>query len=329
MISTASTSLVLGVDGGQSGTAAVLGLSDGRVLGIGIAGPVHHPDTPDADSANLTTLRTAVDAAFRQAGLPRTEPVAAAHVATTTAITQLEASLRQLLQPAQLSAGSDAETILATAGRSAGVGLAAGTGTVTMVSDGVKRIIHGGWGWLLGDEGSAYWIGVEAIRAVVRGHDGRGRPTSLEQPLLEALGVPSLTELFEATHSGRLTRPAIARLARLVADQATHDGVAAEIVERAGDELAAAAEAAYAQLSTAPPVLVTTGGVLDPSGPVFASLRRRTAERLPEFVIVPATLPPAVAAYLLALGRQNDAVFTAAAVSSAALHPDLRKDTHE
>ncbi len=326
MMSRSSSGLALGLDGGQSGTAIAIGRHNGEVLGIGIAGSIRHPGAADAQAQNSEAVRVALADALRRAGLPPGTSVHAVHISTTAAIDQLGDELRRLVRPVRLTAGPDADIILTAAGRRTGVGIAAGTGTVAFVADGTTRLTHGGWGWLLGDEGSAYWIGAQAIRAVVRGHDGRGPATSLEEPLLAALGASGPWELFERVHSGSVDRPAIARLARLVAEHASHDDAARALVESAADELTSAAQAAHAALPTAPPVLVTTGGVLDPSGPIHVALRRRVESRMPGFEVHPTLVAPSVAAYLTALDRYDDAVFATARASSTALRPDLRKD---
>ncbi|MEH0466183.1 BadF/BadG/BcrA/BcrD ATPase family protein [Streptomyces acidiscabies] len=73
----------------------------------------------------------------------------------------------------------------------AGLALIAGTGSVAArVQDRVLVATSGGDGWLLGDDGSGFWIGRRAVRAALRAADGRGRPTSLVAAVGRALGVP-------------------------------------------------------------------------------------------------------------------------------------------
>ncbi|MDX3383958.1 BadF/BadG/BcrA/BcrD ATPase family protein [Streptomyces niveiscabiei] len=73
----------------------------------------------------------------------------------------------------------------------AGLALIAGTGSVAArVRDRVLVATSGGDGWLLGDDGSGFWIGRRAVRAALRAADGRGRPTSLVTTVGRALGVP-------------------------------------------------------------------------------------------------------------------------------------------
>jgi N-acetylglucosamine kinase-like BadF-type ATPase len=73
---------------------------------------------------------------------------------------------------------------------SAGALLLSGTGALAARFAGgeVERRCDG-YGWLLGDEGSAVWIGLRALRAVLAALDGRGEPTALVRPACELLGA--------------------------------------------------------------------------------------------------------------------------------------------
>src|SRR5438874_1697660 len=71
----------------------------------------------------------------------------------------------------------------------------------------------GGWGHLFGDEGSAFWIAREAIRAIAAELDGLGGPTSLTPMFLNRLGVPSAYKLMEKYYSGEWSRDHMAGLA--------------------------------------------------------------------------------------------------------------------
>ena len=107
----------------------------------------------------------------------------------------------------------------------------------------------GGWGYVLGDEGSGYWIGRLALRAVVRHADGRGRVTSLTPRLLAHFGVARASELIHKVYHEELSPRSIAAVARYVQD-ARDDGdfVAAGILNRAADELMTAATAVMTRL---------------------------------------------------------------------------------
>ena len=107
----------------------------------------------------------------------------------------------------------------------------------------------GGWGYVLGDEGSGYWIGRVALRAVARHADGRGRETSLTPRLLGHFGLSGAAELIHKVYHEELAPAAIGALARYV-QEARDDGdvVASVILDQAAEELAATAAAVMKRL---------------------------------------------------------------------------------
>lgn len=167
-----------------------------------------------------------------------------------------------------------------------GLVVIAGTGAVAArVAD--RRSVRSadGDGWLLGDAGSGFWLGREALVAVLRALDGRGPRTALAEPLLaHCLGRRG--ELPESWAGRRSLREALighaftehpVRLAALspfvVAAEEAGDEVARGLLDRAADELAATV-GALAPIPGEP--LVTSGGLLGPRGPLLERLTVRT-----------------------------------------------------
>lgn len=138
-------------------------------------------------------------------------------------------------------------------GNAAGIVIVSGTGSIAYGrNDQGEASRAGGWGYVLGDEGSGYWIGRLALRAVVRHADGRGRVTSLTPRLLAHFGVTRATELIRTIYHDDLGPRSIAAVAKYV-QLARDDGdvVAAGILNRAADELITAATAVMARLELA------------------------------------------------------------------------------
>jgi N-acetylglucosamine kinase-like BadF-type ATPase len=107
----------------------------------------------------------------------------------------------------------------------------------------------GGWGPLLGDEGSGYAIAIAGLRAAARSADGRAQPTLLTDRLLAKRGLTRPEELIGEVYRGG-DRAALAALGPVVLDAAdAGDPVAEEIVREAVCELASAAAAAARQLN--------------------------------------------------------------------------------
>jgi N-acetylglucosamine kinase-like BadF-type ATPase len=160
-----------------------------------------------------------------------------------------------------------------------GIVVLSGTGSIAYGVDPRGTVARaGGFGSLLGDEGSGYWLGNNAIRAVVRASDGRGPGTSLTAMILEALSVHSIEELVPLIYEQHLPRTAIAALAgRVERARAQGDSVASDLLARAASELAIAAQAVHHKLRFDEPfAVVLAGGVFQ----ACPSLVRLVIERL-------------------------------------------------
>ena len=144
-----------------------------------------------------------------------------------------------------------------------GAVVASGTGVVTLAVGRTELARVDGWGYLLGDAGSGYWLGRAALDAVMRAHDGRGDATALSAIALAEF--PDLEHAYIELQAdpGRVGR--IAAYARHVADAAAAgDAVALAIVSEAGRELAASVIAGLRRVGeadAAAPRVRAVGGV--------------------------------------------------------------------
>jgi N-acetylglucosamine kinase-like BadF-type ATPase len=121
----------------------------------------------------------------------------------------------------------------------------------------------GGWGYLFGDEGSGYAIGVAALRAIMQAYDGRGPATLLTNFVLERRGLSSPQELIRNIYGSESPRLEVASLADLV-EQAVGQGdeVAIGILDEAARELARTVAVIYPKLGASVSQLVITGGTI-------------------------------------------------------------------
>jgi len=183
--------------------------------------------------------------------------------------------------------------VLAAAGLDAGIVLIAGTGSVAwgMGPDGGEARA-GGWGHLLGDEGSGYWVVREAVRRALAAHD-RGEPASpAAMRLLEAAGAADPLELTARFHAERgPERWAPLSHVALGADPA--------LVEAAAAELAGQAATVAGRLRLPGPV-VLAGGMLLGEPELEAAVRRTLAAALPGAEAVRAEAEPVAGAVRLA-----------------------------
>jgi N-acetylglucosamine kinase-like BadF-type ATPase len=155
--------------------------------------------------------------------------------------------------------------LVAGVGDAPGVVIVAGTGSMAYGRNAADQAARaGGWGYVLGDEGSGYWIGRQALRAVVRQADTRGPATSLTPRLLAHFGVERPSELIRKVYHERLSASAIASLAHYVQEARDEgDEMAVEILTRAAGELATAASAVVRRLQLAGEAFtfVLSGGI--------------------------------------------------------------------
>jgi N-acetylglucosamine kinase-like BadF-type ATPase len=300
----------LGVDGGATDTACAVATDEGVILGVGRGGPSNHILAPGGRERARAAIEEALRSALASAGLARVEFRAAQFGMTginaDTESARVFAGIAAEVVAAR-SVAIDTDALVARAGALAcrpGVVLIAGTGSVALGEDPRgARARTGGWGYLFGDEGSAFALGLGGVRAALRARDGTGPETVLTERIPEALGR-TLGEIPVAFYETRLHRPQIAALAPVVtAAAAGGDAVSQDLIHDAAERLAALAAAVIHRLTwpDGTVAVAPVGGVFN-AGPILLQpLRRALAARAPDAVLVPPRFVPAVGALLLAL----------------------------
>jgi N-acetylglucosamine kinase-like BadF-type ATPase len=257
----------LGVDGGQSSTTAIIGDESGLVLGVGRAGPSNHVGAEEGPGKLVLAVRGSVRSACEQAGLDVDGiRFTSACLGFSGGPTDKEALLREILPIERMQVTDDA--LIALAGATAGepgVVVISGTGSIAFGRNQEGRTARaGGWGYLFGDEGGAFWIACQAIRAARRWEEGWGLPTSLRARLLDATGARNINDLLHRCYTPEFPRPRVASLSILVNHAAeAGDPAAFEILDTAARELALLVIAVAGQLfADGKPAIVTySGGV--------------------------------------------------------------------
>jgi N-acetylglucosamine kinase-like BadF-type ATPase len=188
-----------------------------------------------------------------------------------------------------------------------GVVLVAGTGSIAYGRNAHNQSARaGGWGYVLGDEGSGYWIGRAALRAVLREADRRGPKTQLTGLLLHYYGVPRAQDLIAQVYQGALRPAAIASLAQCVQGAFNNgDEVAIGILRNAADQLESAAVSVARRLEligTEFPI-VLSGGIFRAVPWLDDELRRRLPLASPRAVPRLLIEEPASGAVRLALAH--------------------------
>jgi glucosamine kinase len=248
---------VLGLDIGGSSSRARL-VDDGRIVAE-LEGP----------GANVAALRPRVVQGRLRALLAdlKVTPIAccagSAGAEVPAGRERLERILSALLPECRITVVHDARLVLAAAGFESGIALISGTGSVAYGRDGTGREARaGGWGWLVGDDGSGAWLAREAAREVMLRCDSSEPLGSLGEGMLGAVKARSAIELLgrlNALHEPREW----AALAGVVFDAASSDAGAALLVERAASALADLVGLVRKQLSLAGPLVLAGGQLLN------------------------------------------------------------------
>ena len=186
-----------------------------------------------------------------------------------------------------------------------GVVIISGTGSISYGRNAHGEAARsGGWGYVLGDEGSGYWIGRAALRAVLREADRRGPKTALTPLLLAHFGVTQAQGLIHEVYHTNLKPTAIGVLARSVATAfAQGDRAAIGILRAAADELESAAlsVARRLQLVGEPFVFILAGGIFRAVRWLEQELTRRLPLSAPGATVRLLEREPASGAVRLAL----------------------------
>ncbi|MET1065866.1 MAG: BadF/BadG/BcrA/BcrD ATPase family protein [Arthrobacter sp.] len=175
------------------------------------------------------------------------------------------AALAALIAPhvpgARITVVHDSRLLLAAGGASTGVAVIGGTGSAAWGRNSLgEEARAGGWGYLLGEEGSGYWLGREAVRHSLRRMNQGLEPDELTRALLASCGVDDPNKLIARFHSPDTGRRYWAERARLVVDAAASGHAASqELVDQAGRDLAGLAEQTVRQLGIDGPVILGSG----------------------------------------------------------------------
>jgi glucosamine kinase len=287
--------LVAGIDGGQSSTVAVVGDERGRILGRGLAGPADEIGARKDSTRLRDALRGALEAATRNAQLPQASRFAAIVAGISGYDGRVYGRAPELPSPRVLLMHDTPIAHAGALGGRAGVVVIAGTGSVVYARDDKDwSCTLGGWGFLFGDEGSAFGIARDALAMLMRGQDEAD--SSLDPQARDAcefFETASLRRLAHAFYKGEVTRD---RLASFAAAALRFDRFRAAAY-RGADRLCGLACAAIR--AGVPARVALVGGVFADAG-----FRERVSagilQAYPGAEIVEARYQPASGALLLA-----------------------------
>lgn len=264
--------LIIGADIGGTSTKVAVADLDSGVLGVAIGGP-GNPNAAGLDQSAVT-IRQTIAAALSSAGVDRAEDLSAVEAVVIGMAGESriagDQAYRAALLPVGLSVSASIVpdlSIAFSAGSPAEEGyvLIAGTGAIAghIRGDSVMER-RDGWGWLIGDGGSGFWLGREAVRATLTTLDRTQQPSDFQRAVLHAAGATDAHSLINSCYA---TAPVgLARFAPLVVEHAESDATAATICDLAADQLA---QTLLDLRPDATSPVVIGGSVLAGSGPIW------------------------------------------------------------
>ena len=292
----------IGIDGGGTKTVGILTTETGEHIARAEAGPSNYHVVSEAKTQKV--LAEILTSLFEQAELSRASPVAFCLGMAGLGRAEDRVVIGRICDALGVGKNRilthDAHIALVGGiGKQEGVIIISGTGSIVYGIDAHGREARaGGWGYLLGDEGSGYDMALKGLQAVARAADGRAESTKLTVLVLAQLGLDAPSELIRWAHAA--SRDVIAQVAEVVFHAAEiGDRTAKQIIATAAEELARAATVVMRGLEfTEPPHIVLSGGNLVHQPLFVEELRNR--------LTAPVRLPkhePAEGAVLLA--RKN------------------------
>lgn len=233
---------IIGIDGGGTKTKLTVCTIQGEVIHSVIAGPSNILSS--GYEAARESIQTVIHEGTGKKGYPLEDCVAlcigVAGAGRDTVKAQLETIIRETGYANALIVTHDAETALmgGTEGDE-GILMIAGTGAICYGrnKEGMRHRVSG-WGHIIGDEGSAYSIGIKIVNAVMKAYDGRGKKTWLTPLLLQQMQLEHEEQIIGHIYSPEVTKQHIASYAVLIDEACANcDEVAFKIIQETVEAL--------------------------------------------------------------------------------------------
>lgn len=240
---------LLAVDGGGTKTLAVMTDSKGKVLGVGRSNASNYQvaGIEGAKNALLEAIKEVLikvcekkDQINFQTGVFALAGIDTSEDRDVVKRIVNDVCNRNGIYFEKLIVENDAlSTLIGSTSNQPGALVISGTGSIAFAHNGKGEYVRaGGWGHKVGDEGSGYWIGMEAIRAILKMSDGRGPNTLLRDRVLEAINLPTVESLYNWVYGTKSSVDTIGAIAQIVeACTVEGDAVSLNILDSATDEL--------------------------------------------------------------------------------------------
>lgn len=242
---------IIGIDGGGTKTIAILGNEKGNILGKKEIGPSNYQVIGRENLKKL--IIGLIDNLIKDSHIKKSEISKISLGLAGAGRENEKREIQTILKNAGFDSIVENDAVIALIGAlggKPGVVVIAGTGSIALGKNENNEIVRaGGWGYILGDEGSGFYIGKNALIYALKEYDGRGKKTILTEMIKQNLKISDTEEIVPMVYSGKLTRAGIADLAKLVFKAAKKgDKIASVILNKAGQELGLLAYAVIKRL---------------------------------------------------------------------------------
>ncbi len=292
----------MGLEGGGTKTGCAVLREDGTLLAYAEGGPANLNFVSEAEQRHA--FQTALEGALASIDAP----VLALGYTVAGTFANWQWVLERLGNPVAVPVEESRMAFISTGAEVAhGVVVIAGTGSlVSVYQNDVHVRTVGGWGALLGDEGSAYEVAIVGLRSAVRAYDGRDPDTMLIEAVKEQFGIDDLRALIPLVYQNGLRRHEIARFAQAVVRVAqAGDAIARQILKACATQLCedalACAKGLFAPEESFPVAL--TGGMFREPSPYRETFEAGFKQVYPQVVFRTPVMEPAVAVAKVALNR--------------------------
>ncbi|HIK08274.1 MAG TPA: N-acetylglucosamine kinase [Trichormus sp. M33_DOE_039] len=316
---------VLGIDGGGSKTVCIIMNDTHQIISHSQAGSANYQSIGKA--ATLKSIEAAIFQAANTAlkliksvqitsiclglaGVSRVEDIEIVQSIVKELQNNKSLPISWDLQPSNIVICNDALIALVGGiGHAVGIVVAVGTGSIVFGRNSqgeTKRV--GGWGYILGDEGSAYWLAIAGMQAALKAYDGREQYTRLVEDFQQHLGLSSMEDLIAVIYRGGWGVKQIAAIAPIVdLAAASGDEVANNIIDDAVKELVKATSTVITAIFTPDAALeiVTTGSVWRGRCKIHERFTSAIIQKYPQIKVIFPRYEPAYGACLLALQSQE------------------------
>lgn len=301
--------IFLGIDGGQTSTKICFYDMDTRELIIEKGLPIDHMLTASGQAAARKGIQESIQALLVK--LNRNVSVDVAVLSISGVRVEHNELIKSWVSACievrsfKIVADVIANLAGASAGENDGVLVIAGGGSIAYYAQNSTDYTAGGFGHILGDEGSAYRIGLDALQAAIRCWENRGPVTVLYQQLLNHFQRSNYWDIKTMLHGDQIQRNEIANLAVLVNEAAIEgDVVSQSILHRAGIDLGELANSVIEGLERASITNVRkvypTGGVFGSEAWVFPAFEQTIYQRFPDCTFSRPAFSPLIGTLILA-----------------------------